>query len=78
MNKAFLALSVCAVVATGCGSQAPQKDNAAMRQTLSGNAPFDINQVPPQYRDKVMQMRGGAGASRPGAAATAAPPKPGP
>jgi len=67
MNKVLLALSVCVFAASGCGSPAPQKDNTDMRATLTGNAPFDINKVPPQFRDKVMQMRGGGG--RPGAPA---------
>ncbi len=78
MNKIYLptqfrlTLATLALIAfSGCQSVDAPPESKDMRDTMSGAKKFDINNVPPQFREKVMQMRGGAGASRPGAAADA-------
>jgi len=71
MTKLTLAFAVAAGVAVlaGCQSADESKDNAAMRDSMTSNKPFDINDVPPEHREMVMKMRGGGGASKAGATA---------
>jgi len=68
--------SILVVIVSGCSSNGPDpsKDNSSMRDTMTNKKPFNINDVPPQYRDQVMKMRGGAGGASKGNTPTTTPP----
>lgn len=52
----------------GCsGGADTAKETKEMRNALTTPQKFDMNNVPPQYRDKVRAMIGGGGASSKGA-----------
>jgi len=64
--------AIALVVLCGChGDDTPQTDNKTMRDTFTGNRPFNINNVPPESRAMVLKMRGGGGGAPKQPAATA-------
>lgn len=81
MSKAKLLLSALVVIsAIGCGSDSPQASKAedkALRDNVMNPPPLDINKVQPEFREKVLQMRGGAAAATYGKSSgtPAAPPQ---
>ena len=63
-----LTLIACALVAltlAGCSGGEDAKETKDLRESMTGNKPFDINNVPEKDRAMVQAIRNGGG--RPGA-----------
>lgn len=74
-------LCACGLLAAGCGdsTKLSAEEEAKMKKIVEdGNAPFDINKVPPEHRDKVRGFMGGNASAQPpspgGTQATPTPP----
>lgn len=70
MKKKLASFAIAAglVLTAACNQEEQVKDSPQMREALTKPPKFDINNVPPEHRDKVRQMMGGGGAqSAPGA-----------
>lgn len=72
--KRFLILAIIAMAAFGCqgGGEMSKSEEAKFKETLeAGNKPFDINNVPPEQRERVraLMQQNAAPASAQGVAA---------
>jgi len=73
MKQIFcLSIAFAALALVGCSGPEEVKETPGLRQALTQPPKFDINNVPPQYRDRVRAMTGG-GKSAQSAPAAAAP-----